>query len=864
MKLSNIELKHTYNTYYDDNIIEDFYLKSLEHAKNYDRISAYFDSKIIALYSKGIENIYKNNGKIRFIFSYQLSETDFKLIKQGYIDRLSNILIDEIDYEIMSYEEKTRFSNLSFLIAIGMVDIKIAITEKGIMHSKFGLIRNEKDIVFFRGSNNETVAAVEKNHEHFEVSCSWDCAEKELDKILSNQKFFDDAWNNILPNLNVVEIPDVVKNKLISYSNGKLVNEQEIIFYDSIIMDYQNNHLIIKNLLLDKYNLNSDYFFERKIKKYVLKHHENTYIFNDNIDYIIINDIIDNMKKSSIRENYRLSISTNLLNYLEFVDYNIETRRELGKAIKQKNDLVITEYNKFKSIVDSNMSRYLRDKQMWDSFHIVKMIKSANFSVPGSGKTSIVYGAFAYLSSKQINHVDRIIMIGPKNAFISWKDEFVENFGVNKTLNLLDIQDNKFKNAKDKISALRLESQNKNLILINYDMLNSLEEVLIEIIDEKTLLVFDEVHKVKAIDGQRAKSALNISQNAKYKVVLTGTPIPNSYQDIYNMFNILYTDEYKTFFKFSPQKLKSPKNREIEKINEVIYPFFCRTTKNDLQIPIPNEDILIKCINNEREQQLFELIRNTYSNNILSMYIRLLQASNNPRLLLKSVDNNDFIKFLKTEDDDFDNIYLDKIDEELKSLPCLSSSEKDFIMSFDMTTKFWSGIEKVIDLVLERKQVLVWAIFIDTIERIEKELKDRNIKVEIIYGAVSQNDREVIINKFKKNEIQVLVSNPHTLAESVSLHKTCHDAIYFEYSFNLTHMLQSRDRINRLGLPSNQYTQYYYLMQQGHFIDDDTIDYKTYLRLKEKEEVMIKSVEGSTIQIIDNNFMEEIKEIITK
>ena len=84
------------------------------------------------------------------------------------------------------------------------------------------------------------------------------------------------------------------------------------------------------------------------------------------------------------------------------------------------------------------------------------------------------------------------------------------------------------------------------------------------------------------------------------------------------------------------------------------------------------------------------------------------------------------------------------------------------------------------------------------------------------------------------------MTNPHTLAESVSLHKTCHDAIYFEYSFNLTHMLQSRDRINRLGLEPTDYTQYYYLILQNE--DDyynDSIDMKTLKRLNEKEEIML-------------------------
>ena len=57
-----------------------------------------------------------------------------------------------------------------------------------------------------------------------------------------------------------------------------------------------------------------------------------------------------------------------------------------------------------------------------------------------------------------------------------------------------------------------------------------------------------------------------------------------------------------------------------------------------------------------------------------------------------------------------------------------------------------------------------------------------------------------LINDFRDGDVEVMISNPNTLGESISLHQTVHDAIYFEYNFNLTFMLQSRDRIHRLGL----------------------------------------------------------------
>jgi hypothetical protein len=109
----------------------------------------------------------------------------------------------------------------------------------------------------------------------------------------------------------------------------------------------------------------------------------------------------------------------------------------------------------------------------------------------------------------------------------------------------------------------------------------------------------------------------------------------------------------------------------------------------------------------------------------------------------------------------------------------------------------------------------------------------------------------------------VLIANPHTLAESVSLHMNCHDAVYFEYSFNLTHMLQSRDRINRLGLPANQYTQYHYLFLNGSSLAD-TIDQRTYDRLKEKEEVMLKSIEGDSLEAVNFDMWDDFKKILNE
>ena len=126
-----------------------------------------------------------------------------------------------------------------------------------------------------------------------------------------------------------------------------------------------------------------------------------------------------------------------------------------------------------------------------------------------------------------------------------------------------------------------------------------------------------------------------------------------------------------------------------------------------------------------------------------------------------------------------------------------------------------------------------------------------NIKAEVISGSVSQEERNEIINKFKNKEIDILITNPHTLAESVSLHQSCHDAIYYEYSYNLVHLLQSKDRIHRLGLKQDDYTQYYYLqqyypMEQG----DYSLGERIYKRLDEKEQLMLDAIDKHELEIL--------------
>lgn len=853
--LNKINFKTTYNSK-SDNIIKNFYIPALENSISYDRISAYFDSKILKMYSSGLEYLCNRNGKIRFIFSCDISDKDYILMKKGYELRkeYEEKLLSSLNEEDINLD----LSNLAHLIAKGYVDIKIAFTKNGIFHDKYGLFIDEGgNILYFRGSNNETMAAIISNYESFETSKSWDCDFNEMKKINIAKENFEKIWNDDVDGIITLPLPFCVKDKLLSFST-KSINyiyhtKENALIFD---IDDNNNYFIYNNLDNQMLVSENSMIYKFKLRGYVNKIKENKMYLND-MSYIKLNELIDIIKGLSIKYNFNVCITPILRQYLFEKDLVIEKRKNVGIAIKHKDPLVIDDFNKFKEIVNTEMVRKLREPQMWDAYHIVTMIKSANFSVPGSGKTSIVYGAFAYLSS--LNKVDKIVMIGPKNSFLSWKKEFVNNFGNKKLFNYLDIHED---SEIDKKNRIKYYSAGKNLILVNYESVPNMIDELNQIIDEKTMLIFDEIHRIKGIDGKRANACLSISKNAIYKVALTGTPIPNSYKDIYNLLHILYYDEYDTFFNFKVSELNAAYNNPvmIEKINNLIYPFFCRTTKKQLLVPEPYDDDISSgvVVMDDVEQKIIEIIYNTFNSNPLLLFIRLMQASSNPLLVLEKLEISDFVDNMAQ--DDYYNELNDAINDEKN---VISSEDYDFIKNYSKTRKIDLCSELITNDVRKGKKVIAWGVFIKNLYLLSEKLEKNGIKTAIISGETKQSERDLIIENFEKGIFDVLITNPHTLAESISLHKICHQAYYFEYSFNLTHMLQSRDRIHRLGIDESERPNYTYMFLTAE--DDslyDTIDQRIYHRLKEKEKIMIDAVENSDIQLIEDNYIDDIIEIL--
>ena len=553
--------------------------------------------------------------------------------------------------------------------------------------------------------------------------------------------------------------------------------------------------------------------------------------FKPALTYLDYKKIITLCQKEAVRRQTELVVSESLRAYIDSRELHLEIRSRLGSELKDRDSKLRERFEAYRDTVNAGMARKLREQQMWDSFFMCAMKKSANFSVPGSGKTASVLGMYAYLREKAAMH--RIVVVCPKNAFGSWMDEFTACFAGIEPLRVLNIHAPQYKTQQQRRTALQYDAGSCNLILVNYEAVGGVLDALEQLMDAGTLLVFDEVHKVKRIRGEYAENALQLARNASYVVALTGTPIPNAYTDIYNLLHILFPNEYDEFFGFTVPQLRNPRDTDIAAVNTALQPFFCRTTKEQLGVPAANADMVLQVGASDTENRLLRILQMKYRKNKLALLVRILQLESDPRMLLQALDLNDFRYLLDDTAETSEIDYADYSDE-IRSL----------IDNCEESSKFCRCIELTEKLVQQNKPVIVWCMFVGSIRRMADALEARGIRCRCVFGEVPLEERQQILNDFRAGGIQVLLTNPHTLAESVSLHSVCHDAIYFEYSYNLVHLLQSKDRIHRLGLPEGQYTQYYYL-QLTYQTEDGawSLDGAVYDRLREKERIMLEAID---------------------
>lgn len=219
-------LKH-YKTY-KNNIVKEFYTPVLQEAVLYQRSVGFFSSTALIELTKGIAGIVKNGGKIQFIVSPYLSQEDVNAIQKGYEKKkvIEQALLREFK-ESENYFQEERLNLLAHLIEDGHLEIKVAFTppnrSTGMYHEKVGILTDKfGDKIVFTGSLNETINAFYNNYESIVVFTSWEESKLYAEEM---QADFDSLWNNEDKDLEVIEFPDILIEKI-------KVNQKPKVNYD--------------------------------------------------------------------------------------------------------------------------------------------------------------------------------------------------------------------------------------------------------------------------------------------------------------------------------------------------------------------------------------------------------------------------------------------------------------------------------------------------------------------------------------------------------------------------------------------------------------------------------------------------------
>src|SRR5664279_815751 len=149
------------------------------------------------------------------------------------------------------------------------------------------------------------------------------------------------------------------------------------------------------------------------------------------------------------------------------------------------------EAKEFSSFLKTNISRPLKDHQFKAALHLLSSRNGANFSVPGSGKTSVVLSVFQKLRFQ--GEVDALFVVGPPACFRPWQDEFKSVMGRGPDFEILAGG-----NIDDRRSKYLVNSSNvADLYLTTFQTLSRDWEqvrVLFEQQGIKFFLVVDEAH----------------------------------------------------------------------------------------------------------------------------------------------------------------------------------------------------------------------------------------------------------------------------------------------------------------------------------------------------------------------------------
>ena len=408
----------------------------------------------------------------------------------------------------------------------------------------------------------------------------------------------------------------------------------------------------------------------------------------------------------------------------------------------------------------------------------------ALFMEMGTGKSKVLVDNIAMLYDK--GKINAALIVAPKGVYRNWeRQEIPTHMPEHIVYNVVTWSPVTTKKQQNENMKLFKHGDQLTIFLMNIEAFSTKKGLDIAqrfLLAHQCLMAIDESTTIKSPTARRTKNVLKLRNYAKYRRILTGSPVTKSPLDLYTQCYFLdpfYLD-FSSYYTFR-NRYASMVDRNVgshsfklvtgyvrlDELNDKLNKFSYRVLKEDC-LDLPDKVYMKRFVAMTPEQtKLYEEMKKhalaeldgkmTSAASALAQMVRLHQIT---------------CGHLATDDGEVTQVKNNRIDELL------------------------DVIEEV------NGKVIIWAIYRHDIRQIENTLAEKYGKdsVKSFYGDTADSDRQDIVNAFQDREsnLRFFVGNPRTGGYGLTL-TASHTVVYYSNSYDLEIRLQSEDRAHRIG-----------------------------------------------------------------
>ena len=407
----------------------------------------------------------------------------------------------------------------------------------------------------------------------------------------------------------------------------------------------------------------------------------------------------------------------------------------------------------------------------------------AYFMEMGTGKSKVLIDNVSMLYDK--GKINGFLLVAPKGVYKNWFDSEIPTHMVdhiNKKMVLW--QANITKSQQLKLDLLFEPGEDLHILIMNVDAFSTSKGVEFAakfLRCHRTMMAIDESTTIKNPDAKRSKHICSLGQYAKYKRILTGSPVTKSPLDLYKQCEFLgeglldFTSYYafrtryailKTM-NFGSHSAKVPVGyQNLQELSDKIALFSDRVLKEDC-LDLPDYTYQKRIIQLSKEQQ-----------KIYDQMKSVALAQMDGKLMTTSTA---LVQLMR-----------------LQQITCGHFKADDGTLKIIKNER----VNALMDILEEVEgKAIIWAHWRHDIDSIVKAIeKVYPGSVMTYYGSTSTEDRAKAIKEIQdpNSKVRFLVGTPQTGGYGITLTEA-NVMIYYSNGYDLEKRTQSEARINRIG-----------------------------------------------------------------